>query len=273
MILPGSTRWQSLLLKTGQITQYNSLADDGLSQKGITKAYTVLTTGQYSGNFNIDLLHYTSGAGAVTFNNTLHTIVDTGAGLAIFKTADVILTDSANNPGPFTITTGNVAGTITCTGATFVNETPAGTVSISKREVHSNACVLDNNTGLMWSRVIGLIQGGSSNGTLPFYDATKLYNIFTYAAAANAGGGLAGHTDWRVPNMLELVTLMVLETSGMAPATGNFPTWTVANLWSSNTVAGTTTNGWFVGYATGSSGRIGSNAAKTGANLVILVRG
>lgn len=51
---------QGRLLKTGQLTQYNSELDDGYYQKGIAKAYTILSTGQYAGTTNINLIHYTA---------------------------------------------------------------------------------------------------------------------------------------------------------------------------------------------------------------------
>ena len=42
-------RRAGLLLKTGQLTSYSSEADDGYYEIGLTKRYTILTTGQYSG--------------------------------------------------------------------------------------------------------------------------------------------------------------------------------------------------------------------------------
>lgn len=45
----------ALLLKTGQTTQYGGYKDDGYFEKGLSKRYTVLTTGQYSGTTSITL--------------------------------------------------------------------------------------------------------------------------------------------------------------------------------------------------------------------------
>lgn len=256
------------LLKTGQVTQYNSELDDGYWQKGRTKAYTVLSTGGYSGTSNIDLAHYTSGAGTITFDNTLKTIVDTGAGLAIFKTNDVITTDSVNNPGPFTITTGNVAGTITCTGATFVDETPAGTVTISKREAHSNNCVLDLNTGLMWSRYVADKVGPDSDGGM--VATGQPYDQYAYAAAANTAS-LGGYTDWRIPNINELQSIADWEAPTGLPDATAFPSFPSTGLWwSSTTRPDGTANGILSAFDTGYT----SSAAKTTQNrYVMLVRG
>ncbi len=230
------TMRRGLLLKTGQTIQYGGELDDGYYRKGLDPSLTVLTTGQYAGTFNIDLAHYVSGAGAVTFNNTLKTIVDTGAGLAIFKTNDVITTDDADNPGPFTVTTGNVAGTITCTGATFVDKTPAGTITIKKREAHANSCVYDRRTKLYWSRTVAALMGPASDGRMPW--TGQLYDIFAYAAAANAGAGLAGYADWRVCNTREWNSIKTWSLAGggyAGPDPIAFPGFVADFVWTSTT--------------------------------------
>ena len=50
-----SPRRASLLLATGQTTQYSSEPDDGYYQRGIPKRYEVLTTGPYAGDSSIDV--------------------------------------------------------------------------------------------------------------------------------------------------------------------------------------------------------------------------
>lgn len=49
-------RYPGKLLKTGQTTQYSSELDDGYYEKGLTKRYLILTTGQHSGvcTFTLD---------------------------------------------------------------------------------------------------------------------------------------------------------------------------------------------------------------------------
>jgi len=72
----------------------------------------------------------TSGALSITFSNSAKTIVR-GSGSFIddgFVVGNKITTDSANNPGPFYVTT--IADlTITCSAATFVGETVSKTVT------------------------------------------------------------------------------------------------------------------------------------------------
>lgn len=224
------------LLKTGQTTSYVT-GDDGDLEKGVSKIYEVKTTGQFSGTTLIKLAHYTSGAGAITFSDALDTIVDTGNGLAIFKTNDVIYTDTPNNLGPFTVTTGNVAGTITCVGATFTSETPVGAVTFYKAENHSNACVVDLRSDprigrRMWSQTVSGKMGPASDGKMPWTGVE--YDIFDYCAAANTAL-LGGYGDWRVPNIAELYSIFIYIVGGLPDATA-FPSFPAASeVWSSTT--------------------------------------
>lgn len=264
----GTAGYTSKLLKTGQTTQYNSELDDGYYEVGVAKSYTVNTSGAQSGTTNVDLAHYAGGAGAISFNNSTKKITDSGSGLAIFKTGDVILTSSAANPGPFTVTTGNVAGEIVCSGATFTDETPAGAVTISKREAISNNTVLDNNTGLEWVRYFSVKMGSASTGTMPW--TGQLYDIFAYCAACNAVS-LGGYTDWRVPNAVELYSIMDNEANRGFPDSTAFPgIQGNYNLWTSSTRADNTTYAKFIEVWYPS---LGAGINKTNSCYVILVRG
>lgn len=69
---------------------------------------------------------------------------------------------------------------------------------------NGNGTITDNATGLMWEKLSGegIHNGGA---TYTWFDA---FNV--KIAALNAGGGFAGHTDWRLPNRFELETLLDL---------------------------------------------------------------
>lgn len=98
------------LLKTGQTTCY-MFGDDGDTEKGVAKSYTVNSTGAQSGTTNIDSPGYAGNT--IAFDGAAGTITDSAAGLAVFKTGDVIrVRGSASNDNVFTIDTGGVAGTI-----------------------------------------------------------------------------------------------------------------------------------------------------------------
>jgi hypothetical protein len=113
----------------------------------------------------------------------------------------------------------------------------SGTTTIThnaKDDVHSNNCVLDRKTGLMWSRYVSASVGPLSDGKLPWTTDVNGDGIFPYCAAANAAQ-LAGYSDWRIPNVYELMSiasyLPTLATS--VPNTTAFPSWPATLVWSS----------------------------------------
>ena len=236
------------LLKTGQTTQYSSEADDGLTQKGLAKSYTILTTGAYSGTSNIDLTHLASDTGAFTAADQTYT--DAGK-CSVFKAAGgetIVITGSALNNGTFT-TASATANTVVVTLG-FVNEADAPMTTFKKREAHSNNCVLDNNTGLMYSRYAAASMGTAGDGKMPWTGQT--YDIFQYAAACNAAS-LGGYTDWRIPNDLELKCLCDMEQPTAAPDATAFPSWPTSDWFrSSTTVPNNTTNALIVSFSSGS---------------------
>lgn len=151
----------------------------------------------------------------------------------------------------------------------------SGTTNItinSKTDVHSNNCVIDNNTGLMWSRTVSASVGASSNGLLAWTttgSGATAQGIFAYCAAANAAG-LAGYTDWRVPNYFSLISITDYEAANAVPDSTAFPSFPPGNaVWSSTTQPNNTANAMAVGYTSGGS----AQAVKTTAYYCILVRG
>ena len=257
------------LLKTGQTTQYSGEMDDGHYERGLAKSYIVYIAGQYLGTSDIDLIHVTDTTIAFAAT-TPGTITDTNNQLAMFKTAEVIvITGSASNDGTYNVSTGNVAGTIRTTEATLL-EGAAATVSIAKREAHSNECVLDQNTGLMWSRYTSAqyaTMGTGGDGNMPWH--LQLYDIFQYCAAANTAS-LGGYADWRIPNVFELLSIVNQEAPTAVPDAATFPSWpSTGSFWISSTAASLTTSALYVSYDDVEVAR----AAKTVATKCALVRG
>lgn len=148
----------------------------------------------------------------------------------------------------------------------------SGTVNItinSKTDTHSNECVFDDSTGLMWSRTTSAGVGPTSNGLLPWTTNANSEGIFTYLSAANAAS-LAGYTNWRVPNLFELVTLANYEVTNAAPDATAFPSWPVLYLWSSTTRPSPTSGALTVGFGSGDVAPVTKTTAGHG---VALVRG
>jgi len=156
----------------------------------------------------------------------------------------------------------------------------AGTTSItinSKTDAHSNACVLDNKTGLMWSQTVAGTVGPTNNGKLPWTTTgagATAEGIFAYCAAANTAA-LAGYTDWRIPNITDLHSLIDYSINPPSPNTTAFPAFPQATVWSSTTDSSATTFAVLIRCA-GSGGGVFvvSSLVKTDATRYsILVRG
>jgi hypothetical protein len=72
---------------------------------------------------------------------------------------------------------------------------------------NGDGTITDNNTGLMWEKK-------SDDGTI--HDKDTAYRWTTafsaHIAGLNAGAGFAGYTDWRLPNVRELQSIVNYET-------------------------------------------------------------
>ena len=149
----------------------------------------------------------------------------------------------------------------------------SGTTNVtinSKTDAHSNNCVFDNNTGLMWSRTASASVGPASDGKLPWTTTgagATAEGIFPYCAAANAAG-LAGYSDWRIPNISEIESITLREAGVTAPDTTAFPSYPLVAMWSSTTEKQATANAVTFTFGNRESGLV-----KAIACACILVRG
>jgi hypothetical protein len=130
---------------------------------------------------------------------------------------------------------------------------------------NGDGTITDNVTGLMWEKK-------SDDGSIHDRDNTYSWGmtsppytmngtmVTTFLADLNSGGGFAGHTDWRIPNLHELESLRNFATSNPAvyPAfndscTGGCTVTTCSctrsgGHWSSTTFEASPGNAWFVDF-------------------------
>jgi hypothetical protein len=134
---------------------------------------------------------------------------------------------------------------------------------------NGDGTITDNTTGLMWEKK-------SDDGSIHDWDNTYTWGmssspftmngtmVTTFLAALNAGGGFAGHTDWRIPNRHELDSIANLENAFPAVSsafnTGCAASCTVTSCsctksfdyWSSSTYQDSPDSAWIVYFGDGS---------------------
>ena len=141
---------------------------------------------------------------------------------------------------------------------------------------NGDGTVTDNTTGLMWEKL------SRDGGIHDWAQSDTWYNAFTTKIATlNSGGGFAGHTDWRLPNVNELRSLVNYQnfwpTVDTAFNTGCVAGCTVTGCscthpdfyWSSTTTGNAGVNALGVLF---DSGRVSSNI-KDGSAPTRAVRG
>src|SRR4030042_159510 len=148
----------------------------------------------------------------------------------------------------------------------------AGTTDITlnaKTDAHSNNCVYDQRTKLMWSRYAVGSVGPGSDGKLPWTTNGNGEGIFAYVAAANAAK-LGGYDDWRVPNAQELPSLLNYQGDNAKPDPTSFPDFNITDYyWTSTTLPNATSDANLVSFNWG----IVPSVGKATLAFLLLVRG
>ena len=122
----------------------------------------------------------------------------------------------------------------TCQTGSLLANTPDAQFTIG-----NNGTVTDNKTGLMWKRCS---EGQAWDGST----CTGSAAIYTWQAALQQGqpSGFAGFTDWRVPNIKELRSIVELQCVDPSVNLNIFPATPFEVFWSSSTYAESSGNAW-----------------------------
>jgi len=122
---------------------------------------------------------------------------------------------------------------------------------MSRFQIINNEIVLDKETGLQWTKN---------------YVIEKTWDqAQEYCNELNAQR-YGGFSDWRVPTIAELITLIDFERRGPA---SSFPDMPSKTFWSSSSYANITANAWYVSFAHGNV----NNAHKTNVFAARCARG
>ncbi len=144
--------------------------------------------------------------------------------------------------------------------STLTNNSSDGALGFSFAA--SGACVLDTVTGLTWQT--------SWPGTGVDYASNAVRDL---VVSANSGLGLCGKTDWRVPRVNELLSLVNFSvTNGHSVnADVGFSSGMVGDFWSQEVVANATDQAWVV--SPGQGGAVTPKAKTDATPFVRLVSG
>ena len=116
--------------------------------------------------------------------------------------------------------------------------------------VHNNGTVTHNKTGLMW-KVCSEGQtwnNGSCTGNVASTPWDKALQI---PSTLNVSGGFAGYTDWRLPNIKELQSIVEQQCYNPSINSTIFPSTASDFYWSSSPYASNSNYAWGVGFNNG----------------------
>lgn len=251
------------------------------------------------------LLALLLGAGTTAHAATVVPLNDTGQTLCYDSAgATVTCATTGADDGRYGRDAANTAAALTKTGAgnagfDFTKIANDGSVLAAGAALGAAdtdwACTKDNVTGLTWEVKTtsslrsnahtytwystdaasnggnaGSLGADTCGGTLSAY--SNQCNTANYVAAVNAAG-LCGVTDWRLPSLRELESLVdfSVPNTGAAPTIDAtyFPNTRINWFWSANNYSSVPAFAWLVGFNFGGSVAV----AKTSGLYVRLVRG
>ncbi|MCP4237204.1 MAG: DUF1566 domain-containing protein, partial [Aestuariibacter sp.] len=143
---------------------------------------------------------------------------------------------------------------------------PASTPD-SQLQDNGDGTVTDNKTGLMWKQCSeGLSGADCATGAATTHQWNQALQI---PETLNPGGGFAGYSDWRLPNIKELRSIVEYQCSDPAINSSRFPATASSYYWSSSASAVYSSNAWCVHF---NDGRDNNNGRSNGSRYVRLVR-
>lgn len=227
---------------------YNKLIDNTTSQMEGGASFT--TPGSVSATFhtlkeiyeNIPILDATRIKSGTTYMGVLGTLYPGG----ILKTGQTHCNASNSGYGSFS--------QIPCTGTSQDGESQKG-ITLSYVD-NSDGTVSDSATGLMWQKCsngqTGLDCSGGSAASVLFDDGDGDLGIAHQPAINYCDSlSLATHTDWRLPNVKELTS--IVDYGRVSPAINPtyFPNTQSGYYWSSTAYEYNAGFAWIVGFYDG----------------------
>jgi hypothetical protein len=237
-------------LKTGQTVSY-ATGDDGDLERGVSKNYTILTTGQYSGTSNIVINSKTHALS----NNC---VKDNRTGLMWARyvpTADI--GPSADGKLFWEQWTLGPKTDISFTAGTKIINSVAGdfntsALCVGRKVAITGAGEAGNNQTVTVTAITAnnmtvseAIVDEAAGASVSFATVDDL--IWDAIAQANANS-LGGYSDWRVPNSFELYSIVNLGNCNPAIDTTVFPSTPSSYFWTASTDPCNSSLAFYVGF-------------------------
>jgi hypothetical protein len=150
----------------------------------------------------------------------------------------------------------------TCKTSTVPASTPS-----SQLVDNGDGTITDSKTGLMWKKCLEGVTGDNceknSPSTFTWQKAVK------YTETVNDGDSFAGHTDWRLPTIRELSSIVEQQCYKPAINTIRFPNTPNSFVWAKTLYSGHSDYAWCVNF---SNGRVAADVRSINSS-VRLVRG
>ena len=204
-----TNKTEALLLKTGQTTSYHA-GDDGDLELGIAHKYTVLTTGQYAGSTNVTInskTHVTSNAcvrNENTGNEWLREVIQADIG-----------PDGSGKLFWEQYTLAAETCTANATLKTFIADagTPFSTGALCAGRIFTilGSALGNNGTFTIVSSttsVLTVSESVTDEASIALDFASVADTVYDLKNQANSGSGIAGYTDWRIPNRREVDSIV-----------------------------------------------------------------
>jgi hypothetical protein len=133
----------------------------------------------------------------------------------------------------------------TCTTGSIPATTPSSQFTDNR-----DGTATDSNTGLTWKKCLEGQNSNDCTGTQTYTWQEALQR----ALVLNSNGGFAGKSDWRLPNIKELRSIIEKQCSVPAINLTLFPGNSSPHIWTSSPIAGANgSRAWYVDFYYGST--------------------
>ena len=114
---------------------------------------------------------------------------------------------------------------------------------------NGDGTITDSKTGLMWKKCLEGVDGDNCENNSP--STFNWQEALQQPGTVNGGDGFAGHRDWRLPDIVELRSLVEEQCYNPAINSNRFPNMPSDSVWSGSPFAFNSAYAWYVSFSYG----------------------